>query len=268
MKILFIKSLKAFRSKSNLFWSLCLFGLLFSSCKSVPIASIDKERNFGDYLYSLQNTNGHKYVSCEQIEVTVKEEETRTFKAKISVHKGEFIFANFNFLGIEIGRLEITPDSVKYINRLEKTYYFDNITGLSSILKFELDYYEIESLILYGYILNRNENRRKVGMHIQETSDSFIYEFMSPQYLSIKSFFSKEPLIENKIEITSKNNEFFAKALINKSGSADHFPGEIQINLKRKDYNADVFLSIGKITYDKVDPKAFNVNSKYREISF
>jgi hypothetical protein len=208
------------------------------------------------------------YFSCDQIDIKIFDGEEKNIKAKVYVKRGEFIFANINILGIELCRAEITPDSIKIINRAGKTYYFGRYEELKSVLKVEISFNQLEMLILKGIVIDKGENKKKIKSHITEDSTSYCLEYSNTQNVSLKSFFNKETFVESGIEILNKDSIFYLKAQLINYNEAQNYPKEIQMKLKSNDYIADIVIKTGKISYSKFERRSFNVNSKYREMSF
>lgn len=57
-------------------------------------------------------------------------------------------------LNIEAARLLITPDSVKLINRLDKTYYNDDYTLINNLFTSTADFYLLQSLLTGNDLVN------------------------------------------------------------------------------------------------------------------
>ena len=51
-------------------------------------------------------------------------------------------------LGLEAARLQLTPDSVKLINRLNSTYFIGDVKELTKRYKLHLSFYEIQNVLL------------------------------------------------------------------------------------------------------------------------
>lgn len=62
--------------------------------------------------------------------------------------KDSIIYINASKMAIELGRVVLTPDSVKYINHLNKTYFAGNYNILKKILGFPADFYMIQALLM------------------------------------------------------------------------------------------------------------------------
>ena len=61
--------------------------------------------------------------------------------------KDKQIIVMLSKLNIPVGRLWLTPDSVKFINYLEKNYFLDDYSYLSSMLDMDLDFETIHAIV-------------------------------------------------------------------------------------------------------------------------
>ena len=64
--------------------------------------------------------------------------------------KDSIIFITLSKMGIEGARLVLSTDSVKYINHLNKEYYWSDYRIFNKLLGFPIDFYMIQSLFLGG----------------------------------------------------------------------------------------------------------------------
>ena len=236
-----------------------------TNCKSVPVASLSGESEFAQYLYKKSDNYGMKDFSAD-LDISIITGETKSVKAKLFIKRDEYIFVNINFLGIELGRAEITPDSVKFINRIEKTFYFGNISTLNAFYKIDLSYSQIETLISKGFLSDKSESKKRFKSRITESGDSFYYSYTDESGIIVKSIYDKKSFRETGIEITDRNSSFYLFAsLLNYYGNSA-YPENIRINLNTEMEKTEIEIAIVKIVENKLKTRSFNVNSRYREI--
>jgi hypothetical protein len=260
---------RLFQKTFKVFCIFAFFQPLLFSCKSLPLSSPGSDAEFAQYIFKKGKTSELKYFSCDQVNISINDGElSKSAKAKVYIQRGDFIFFNINILGIELGRAEITPDSIKIINRIEKTYYFDKLKGLNVILKLDLTYNQIESLILKGIILENSKNIKKTKSQISENKDNYSYVYKSADMPDITSYFLKDSFQEYKIEIGDSLSDFYLIASLLNYQEVNGYPKEIKLNLKKLEYRAEVNIEIGKISDDRLGNRSFVINKKYREIEF
>ncbi|MEN8139255.1 MAG: DUF4292 domain-containing protein [Bacteroidota bacterium] len=71
-----------------------------------------------------------------------------SFTAKLRMEKDKQIWVNISFLGISFARGIITPEGVSMYERQNGTYFKGDFEYLSELLGAELDFYQIQALLL------------------------------------------------------------------------------------------------------------------------
>lgn len=239
------------------------------SCKTIPLASSSKNQDFSNYILKLYDSQSSKYYACDQVNVSIRTEEgSKSVRAKVYIHVGEFIYASISFLGIEIARAELSPDSIKFINRFDKTYYFGSIKDLPGLYNISLDYSQLEALLIKGIVTDKSLNKKRLNSHISETDSFYFYSFVPDMNSYVKTYFNKLDFKENKIEIVNRPAEFFLLASINEYQEIINYPANMNISLINGKTRAEIDLNIGRISKERNNRKSFEINSRYSEISF
>ncbi len=240
--------------------------LILGSCKSLPIASVKNNDDFSQYLFKYYDSYNSEYFSAEQIDITVITDEAKSIKAKVYIDKGDYIFINVVFFGFEIGRLEITPDSIKFINRVEKKYFFGEFGELSSLLQMDLNYVQIESLLLKGLISDHPKNRKKFVAGIKENADNYYVIYDKEKTAIVKSYFNKSSFDIDRIEVSDAESEFFLVASMTQSNVLHGYPDKITVNILAEVFAGDVEIKVGRVSDNKPGNRDFLINSKYQKI--
>lgn len=89
-------------------------------------------------------------------------------------------------LNIPVGRIWLTPDSVKFINYLEKNYFLDDYSYLSSVLGMDLDFETIHAIISNNVFSLRDEKRDKDNREFEVKIDSGLYVLETVKKLKSK----------------------------------------------------------------------------------
>ena len=241
---------------------------LLSSCKPIQYTSRSGDQDFSQFLKKRIENKGSDYYAVEQIDFKLNDGDIRNFKGKIYCSKGNYIFGSLSFLGIELGRFELSRDSIKLINRVDRKYYFDKISAINNIVKLDLSYDQVESLLLKGLVFENGITRKKILSHINETDSTLAFNYNNGQGLTVNSYFNKRGFEENEIEIMDRTRNFYLKAEIMPFRNEGRYPEKIHVDLKSDRYIAELELNIGKVSNKKFERKAFNINSRYSEISF
>lgn len=161
-----------------------------SSCRSTrnlttsnavvkPISTAKLIRNIENSAFD------YKHFSIKRINCQFDNGKTKTsFKASIQAEKDRRITVMLSKLNIPVGRVWLTPDSVKFVNYFEKNYFLDDYSYLSSMLDMDLDFETIHAIISNNIFSLRDE---KVDNQEYETRiDSGMYVLESVKKMKAK----------------------------------------------------------------------------------
>lgn len=255
--------------KSNFTKSLFLIPvILLVSCRAIPFSTATNETDFPKYLYKNLNSFPSQYISCDQINIKYDDGSVKSANLSLNIKRGDFIYANINYFGIEIGRVLLTPDSLKIINRLEKTYFFGSIKSLNAKFGLEVSYENIESLLLKGAAIDENLTQKIVRANITENDSLYIFKSKNGADFSLISKYRKDNFYLNSLELNSGNSNkgLFVTLEINKYSKT--VPEKLFVTIQKEDFKASISADIGTINYAKFEAKSFTVNSRYSEMDF
>ena len=71
------------------------------------------------------------------------------------------ILVSISKLRVPVGRVLLTPDSVIYVNYIDRNYFIDDYSYLSSILNIDFDFATIQSIISNNAFSYRNDPKNK-----------------------------------------------------------------------------------------------------------
>ncbi len=126
--------------------------LSFSACRSTKLATtttVVKPMSTNKLIRNIEsNVFDYKHLSIKKINCQFDNGKTKTsFKASIFAEKNKQIVVMLSKLNIPVGRLWLTPDSVKFINYIEKNYFLDDYSYLSSMLDMDIDFETVNAII-------------------------------------------------------------------------------------------------------------------------
>jgi len=137
----------------NLF-SLFVFALLLlSGCKKqeklADSKNMLKNRNLPVLLDQMEKAE----LTCDWLSAKASVNITRgdksnSFRANIRMKTDSVIWMSFTGLGVEAGRLLLTPDSVKVLNRLEGKFFVGDFSYIQKAFAIDADFETIQALIL------------------------------------------------------------------------------------------------------------------------
>ncbi len=96
------------------------------------------------------------------ISLTDDRKNTTELRGQLRIRRDSAIWISLTpMLNIEVARLLFTPDSVKLINRLDKTYYSDDYTLINNLFSSTADFFLLQSLLTGNDLVNyETENFR------------------------------------------------------------------------------------------------------------
>jgi hypothetical protein len=87
-------------------------------------------------------------LTVRRINVQFSNEGMKTnFRASLRATKNEKIMASFSKLNIPVGRVLLTPDSVRFVNFIEKNYFEGDYSYLSDMLNFAISFDLVQAII-------------------------------------------------------------------------------------------------------------------------
>lgn len=77
------------------------------------------------------------------------EGKTQSFKSTVRIQRDSAIWISVSAIaGVEAARMLITPDTLKFLNRLENTYFIGPTTYLDSMVKVEMDFATLQAVLV------------------------------------------------------------------------------------------------------------------------
>ncbi|MCK5906914.1 MAG: DUF4292 domain-containing protein, partial [Flavobacteriales bacterium] len=106
-----------------------------------------------------------------------------SFNANLRLEKDKKIWVNVSFLGISFARGIITPEGMSMYERQNKTTFTGDFKYLSNLLGVELDFYQLQSLLLGKPILEVETNKYKSSI----AKNSYLLEYENNKKLTRKA---------------------------------------------------------------------------------
>lgn len=256
-------------------------------------------------LYRLieENQFEYDYLSIKFSAEVFNEDNKETFSGVIRIKHDSIIWISLRVLNIEGARMIITADSVKYLNRINTTYFVGDYKFITEIFAIDLDYKAIQGIITNNFFFYpAPEDTVKAIQEFKPCDDSMCYCMSSISQRKFKRYYidrKKTEKLERKLtkedRIGYETNEFvfqIVKVLPtiyricemqiknyyqNQSLKITYdkhfrvgtqfFPEQIFINLISKQISAQLNLQIESVTIESEKLSfPFKVSDKYQEI--
>ncbi len=106
-----------------------------------------------------------------------KEGQKTTINAQIRIKKDSAIWFSVKApLGIEVFRTMITPDSIYYMSRMNKTYFIKHISHIKEVVKTDVSFIKIQEILFASpniTTLNSEKENYEILKDIREEKDIF-----------------------------------------------------------------------------------------------
>lgn len=198
------------------------------------------------------------------------------FKGQLRIVKDSAIWVSFNQdLGIEIARFLITEDSVKFLNRINRTYFAGDYAFVNNFLGANIDFGILQSLLLGNdfeyyedidfrasvdggqYRLNttgRSKLRKYVRNHDDNLRLLLQTIWLHPENFKITEIRLKE-LTRNSKKLTALYSDF-------QSFEKNKYPTRLTYTIEA-DIPISVTVKYSRITLNETATMPFNVPDKY-----
>lgn len=132
---------------------LLLLAVSFQACKPrrdlTPV--VDEMLRSPERALRAMHTNqaDFNFYSSRFSGTAIWENSSYNVSGSIRIQKDQAIFISVTpLLGIEMARVLVTPDTVKFLNRLNATYFVGDMSFINSMLGTELDFYMLQAILL------------------------------------------------------------------------------------------------------------------------
>lgn len=282
-----------------LFYLFLIIAFGVSSCKTtreMPTAKIKPIGTEKLLKKVSENSLDYESFSISRINCQFNSNQTKTsFRISVKTIKDEKILASITKLNIPVGRVLLTPDSVIYVNYIERNYFIDDYSFLSGFLNIDLDFATIQSIISNSAFSYRNDEKDKdfktfitsveSGMYILQSEkerkvfkmdekgktgkierrlkrlddDALILQKMSinPQNFSLTKLLIEDKTNRRKMEMIFDD---FVKVL------DKDYPGSIDMSFNSETDNVYLKVRMSGFSTEKLNAVNLEIPEKYQQI--
>jgi len=279
---------------------LCLLGL--SSCRTARVItttpSVARPISTSKLIRNIENNAfDYKHLAIKKISCQFDNGDTKTsFKASILAEKNKRITIMLTKLNIPVGRLWLTPDSVKFINYLEKTYIIGDYNYLSSLLGMDVDFETVDAIISNNVFLLPDEKKNKdsrdyetridTGMYVLETVKKLKPNKPDQKQLTGRSKRKSKKIVDDapvrqsifvdagtyklrKIVMDDAVNSRHMKIEFNDFTAVEKqiYPGDIFIHFLSPENNMQMRIKLSGFSMEEENEIRFKVPDKYTRIN-
>ena len=253
-----------------------------SACKTTRKIAKEPIKEYGaDYLFEQLKKNELKFdwIDAKLDIDLIIDNKKNSFKGQIRMRKDSAIWISFSpALGIEMARLLITTDSIKFINRINKTYFLGDYRFVNNFLGTNVDYDVLQSILLGNdltfyedgkfratydskeyHLVTAGRSKLKKYVKTQDDAERIYIQniFLNPETFKISSMKIKEMTKESKkLDATYSDFQFIENQL---------FPHFIHYDITA-DKQVLVDLSYTRIKLNESQEFPFKITAKYSRI--
>lgn len=276
-----------------------LVAIWFSSCKSTreistvaakPISTAKLLKNVEE------NSFDYKSFSIKRINCQFSSNKSKAaFKVSLKAIKDKEILVAISKLNIPVGRVLLTPDSVKYVNYIDRNYFVDDYNYLSDFLNIDLDFASIQSIISNNAFSYRNDAKNKDFKTFESFIEAGMYVLQSEKEKKIfkmdekgrtgkierrlkrlddnalilqKMYFNPSNFTLNKLLIVDKTNERKMEMDFDEFIKVENrdYPGYISMSFISEAEEVNLKIRMSGFSTEKLTSLSFNIPEKYVQI--
>ena len=208
-----------------------------------------------------------------RIELNVGSSSPMSVNANMRVRRGEIIrFSVAPILGIEVARIDITPDKIMAVDRMNKRYVELGFAEISSLLNTELDFNILQSLILNEIFIPGKDK-----LSVADASGFTLSPYADRARLQVKgtkrigySFFTSATdgrLEETVIALKNLPYSLHCRYADFTMLGNDVFPQSIEMMSEGTDKKYSLDMKLSRINTDSNWDSKTELSSKYRKMS-
>ena len=208
-----------------------------------------------------------------RIELKVGSSSPMSVNANMRVRRGEIIrFSVAPILGIEVARIDITPDKIMAVDRMNKRYVELGFAEISSLLNTELDFNILQSLILNEIFIPGKDK-----LSVADASGFTLSPYADRARLQVKgtkrigySFFTSATdgrLEETVIALKDLPYSLHCRYADFTMLGNDVFPQSIEMMSEGTDKKYSLDMKLSRVNTDSNWDSKTELSSKYRKMS-
>jgi hypothetical protein len=192
-----------------------------------------------------------------------KKNSSRNVSVKLRIQTGKMLWLSGSFFGLPILKATITPNHVRYYNKLNKTYYEGDFSSLSKLLGTEVSFEMLQNLLLGDAIVpvrsrhfSAKITNQSYLLHPKNSKHPLRFWF-HPFYYKIEKQEVRNPDKEQMLTIAYKNYKNIENTRV---------PGSIELWVQDKSERAQIEIDFRSVSIDKKLSFPYKVPKGYQKI--
>lgn len=243
---------------NKVFLSLCLLSLL-SSCVGTKLATSTSTKSVQEVLKGSYEKSAQLSWFTSQLKGQAQlNTQNYPINAQLRMKKDSIIWLSLSaVLGLEALRVQLTPDSIKVINRLNSSYFIGDISTLSKTYNIPLSFSEIQDALLgvcrpnpsLDFELKKGSNDYLLFAESNSNAQHFR---LNANYLPIE--ISRSRADSQRVNLTYTNFTLLEDQWL---------PNDLSIEALSNENALNIFFSYSKMTINRPKKIKFSIPSSY-----
>jgi hypothetical protein len=203
--------------------------------------------------------------------------DNNSFSGNIFLIKDSIIWVSIQKLGLEVARLLLTPDTAKFMNRINKTYFISDFNFVNQLFKTDFDFDIVQSILIgndLSYYDNNKFrasienmqykistfNRAKLKKSLKKENDNTRL-LVQDIWLDPYTFKIKKIMIR---EVKNENRKFIANYSDFKEIDQQLFPESMSFQVV-EEKKIKVEIEFSKISLNSTESMPFKIPTNYKK---
>ncbi len=237
----------------------------FTSCKTLKINDIEDRGELAYpevVLLKYRNAERPEHLLIPNASLKVVDENSTTIRLTIYNKKDEFVFVSGRLLGFEIFRFKLTNDSVKFINRAQRNYYFGAKKDINNGMLRTLRLNDIQNLMYSGFLMDDNSNRSYVERNFTPKVNEITYTEFLEQGVKIEMEYDLAAFLNTILFSNHPDAMYLDMNLHREDGELNEITGSYY----RNNYEIKFEFDANHIEQKSYSNVQFNLGQNYNEI--
>jgi hypothetical protein len=249
-----------------------ILSIVLSSCKSkrVAVESTAVTKSMSARKVSnkhLENSFDKKTIDA-RLKVAYRDNKNKQkLSVKLRVDKDKVIWLNATYLGIIVARAKITPTTVSYYEKLNRTYFKGNFNALRGILGTDVNFAQLQNMLLGQAIFDLKaqkyksyvDNQAHLLLPARQKALFDILFWINPIHYKLD---------KQELKNTSKSQVLKVDYKTYTTIDGEVFPKKIEIRAKEKEKFTNIDIEYKSVVFNKNISTPFRVPRGYKQVEF
>jgi len=241
--------------------------LMLTSCKSLDVGRENKSSRsqiVENLIFKSENGYRPENFFISNGNLKISGENAANVSTRIFLKKDEFLFISGRYLGFEIFRIKFTEDSIKYINRIQRNYFYGSSENAFKGLKNFISIKEIQELIYTGLIVDELITEKNVENLYRIIDNKLKYEKVLSTGVKLEIAYNQDIKLENLIIKDHNNGNYLVIDIIREKEDVKKLKGFYY----NKNQKIPWEMEISDIKYENYEKTDFNIGDNYYELPY